>query len=99
MFYFDRIDVSEGVDVNKISEWKECNNCKYVCNRCHDLLMMVLSLSNVAILNIKNADYCSIVITVLLSHIKMAKDVLTFDEIEIEKKNFYRHKSPIFWKM
>ena len=29
MLYFDRIDVSEGIDVNKISESKECNICHY----------------------------------------------------------------------
>ena len=29
----------------------------YVCNRCHDLLMMSMNLSNIAILKIKNVDY------------------------------------------
>ena len=28
-----------------------------VCNRCHDLLMMSINLSDVAILNIKVSDY------------------------------------------
>ena len=50
MLFCDRIDVSEGIDVNKRSEPKECKIChcwyflnkrfKYqlsVCNRCHDL--------------------------------------------------------------
>ena len=53
MIYYDRIDVSEGIDVNKVSESKEYDICHYwyflnkvfkfqpnVCNRCHDLLMM-----------------------------------------------------------
>ena len=48
MLYFDGIDVSEGIDVNKTSASKECNICHYwyflkkgfrfqlnVCNRCH----------------------------------------------------------------
>ena len=47
MLYFDRTDVSEGTDVNKISVLKECDVCQYwyflnkdckfqpnVCNRC-----------------------------------------------------------------
>ena len=51
--YFNRIDVSEGTDVNKTSTSKECGICHYwyflnkgcklqpdVCNRCHDLLVM-----------------------------------------------------------
>ena len=29
MLYFDRIEVSEGIDVNKTSESKECNVCHY----------------------------------------------------------------------
>ena len=27
MLYYDRIDVYEVIDVNKISKWKECNIC------------------------------------------------------------------------
>ena len=30
-------------------------------NRCHDLLMMPINLSNIAILNIKDSDYCCII--------------------------------------
>ena len=74
MSYYDRIDVSEETDVNKISASKECDVCHYcyflnysfmfqpnVCNRCHDLLMMSMSLSDIAILNIKGSDYCCII--------------------------------------
>ena len=70
MLYYDRIDVSEGIDVNKTSVSKDCNICHYwyflnysfkfqpnVCNRCHDLLMMSMNLSDIAILNIKGSDY------------------------------------------
>ena len=74
MLYFDRIDVSEGIDVNKISASKKCDICLYwyflkysfkfqpsVCNRCHDLLMMSMNLSNIAILNIKGCSYRCII--------------------------------------
>ena len=69
MLYFDKIDVSEGTDVDKTSASKECDICRYwyflhynfkfqpnVCNRCHDLLMMYTNLSDIAILNIKGSD-------------------------------------------
>ena len=69
MLYFDRIDVFEGIDVNKTSASKEYDICHYwyfsndnfkfqpnLCNRCHDLLMMPINLSDVAILNIKGSD-------------------------------------------
>ena len=72
--YFDKTDVSEGIDVNKIGASKESDICYYwyllnfsfkfqpnVCNRCHDLLMMSMNLSDIAILNIKGSDYCCII--------------------------------------
>ena len=62
MLYYDRIDVSEGIDVNKTSASKECDIFHYwnflnysfkfqsnACNRCHDLLMMSMNLSDIAI--------------------------------------------------
>ena len=70
MLCYDRIEVSEVIDVNKTSASKECGICHYwyflnynfkfqphVCNWCHDLLMMSINLSNFAILNIKGSDY------------------------------------------
>ena len=69
MLYYDRIDVSKGIDINKTSKSKEWDICHYwyfldkdfnfqlhVCNGCHDLLMMSLNLSDIAVLNIKNLD-------------------------------------------
>ena len=74
MLYFGRIEVSERIDVNKASASKECDICHYwyflnynfkfqsnVCNRCHDLLMMPMNLSDIAILNIKGSNYCCII--------------------------------------
>ena len=74
MLYYDRIDVSEGSDVNKTSASRECDICHYwyflnhnfkfqpnVCNRCHDLLMMSINFRDVAILNIKGSDYDCII--------------------------------------
>ena len=73
ILYFDRIDVSEEI-VNKTSKSKEWDiyHCwyflnkgskfqLYVCNKCHDLLMMSINLSNVAILTIKGSDYHCII--------------------------------------
>ena len=65
MLYYDLIDVSKGIDVNKTSASKECYVCYYwyflnysfktqsnVCNIGHDLSMMSINLSDIAILNI-----------------------------------------------
>ena len=66
MLHYNRIDVFEGDDVNKASESKGCDVYHYwyflnkgfkfqpyVCNRCHDLLMISMTFSNIAILNIE----------------------------------------------
>ena len=74
MLYYDRIGVSEGIDFNKTSALKECDICHHwyflnysfkfqpnVCNKCHDLSMMSINLSDIAILNIKGSDYHCII--------------------------------------
>ena len=74
MLYYDKIDVTEGTDVNKTSKLEECDvgHCWYflnkgfmfrpnVCNRYHELLMISMNLSDIAILSIKGADYCWII--------------------------------------
>ena len=74
MLFYDRTDVSKGVDVNKTSASKEWDVCHYwyflnfsfkfqpnVYNKCHDLLMMFVNLSDIAILNIKSSDYRCII--------------------------------------
>ena len=32
-----------------------------LCNRCHDLLLMFINLSDIAVFNIKGSDFCSII--------------------------------------
>ena len=72
--YYDRIEVSEGIDVNETSASRECHICHYwyflnysfifqsnVCNRCNDLVMMSNNLSNIAFLNNKGHDYGCII--------------------------------------
>ena len=74
MLYYDRIDASKGIDVNKTGASKKCDTCHYwyflnnsfqfqpnVCSRCHDLSMMSINLSDIAILNIKGSDYGCII--------------------------------------
>ena len=65
-----KIDVSEGIDVNKTTASKECELCHYwlfkdvgfkfeehVCNKCHDLLTVAYSLKNIAILSAKGLTF------------------------------------------
>ena len=70
MLQYERIDISEGTDFDKSDKSKECMICHYwyfkdigckyethVCNKCHDLLIVVYYLKNFMILNIKGVDY------------------------------------------
>ena len=70
MLRFQKIDVSEGIDINKPSASKECGLCHYwflkdiglkfeehVCNKCNDLLTIAYSLKTIAILSAKGATF------------------------------------------
>ena len=70
MLRYEKIHVSEGIDVNKTSASKECDLCHYwffkdvgfkfqehVCNGCYDLLTMAYSLKNIAILSAKGLTF------------------------------------------
>ena len=74
MLYYEGIDVSEGINVNKTSASKECDICHHwhfldkgfkfqldVCKGCHDVLMMPIKLNDIAILNIRGVDYRCII--------------------------------------
>ena len=70
MLQYQKVDVSERIDVNKASASKECELCHYwffkdvgfefeehVCDRCHDLLTMAYFLKNIVILSAKAATF------------------------------------------
>ena len=74
ILYFDRLDVSEEIDVNKTSASKECDIYHHwyflnkgfkfqrnFYNRCHYLSMMSMNLSTIAILNIKGPDCANLI--------------------------------------
>ena len=75
MLRYQKIDVSEGIDVNKTSASEECELChywfcedvgfkleKHVCNGCHDLLTTAYYLKNIAIMSAKGATFRCILI-------------------------------------
>ena len=68
MLEYERIDISEGIDVNKTNLSKECDICHYwyfkdigfkyepyLCNSCHNLMQKVISFNNVAIVYVKES--------------------------------------------
>ena len=102
MLYFDRVEVFEGTDVDKTSASKECDIChqRYFlnysfkfqpnfCNRCHDLLMMSMNLSDIAILNIKGSEYHCIISLICKNEAINLMQNADFTEIAEHKTKFF----------
>ena len=70
MLEYERINISEGIDIDKTNKSKECNICHYwyfldknfnydpyLCNGSHELMQKAMSFKYVAIVSIKGNDY------------------------------------------
>ena len=93
MMQCNKINVSEGIDVNKTSAWKDCELCHYwffkdigskfeehVCNKCHDLLTIAHSLKDIAILSAKGATFRCVLIGISKNEaLKRLNNSLTYD--------------------
>ena len=60
MLEYDRIDISEGIDVNKTSAPKKCDICHYwyepyLCNGFQDLINKAISFNDVTIVYVKES--------------------------------------------
>ena len=72
MLEYDRIDISEGIDIKKCKETsRECSLCKfyyflnkhfnygpYLCNGCYNMSLKAISMQNLAIINHNGNRYC-----------------------------------------
>ena len=70
MLEYERIDISEGIDLDKLDRSKECDICyywyffdknfnfePYLCNGCHDLMQKAMNFNDVGIVSIRGSDY------------------------------------------
>ena len=70
MLEYDRIDISEGIDINMTNKSKECMLCHYwyvvnknfdygpcLCNGCYNILQKSVDFKNIAIVHVKNSVY------------------------------------------
>ena len=69
MLQYERVDISEGIDLNKSDKSKECDICRYwyfldknfnyetyLRIGCHDLMQKAMNFNDVAIVTIKGSD-------------------------------------------
>ena len=80
MLYCDRINISEGIDLTKINNSKECMILHYwffnhgfelqdsVCNDCHNLTMLSANISDIAIIAVKM--FIIVVLFITLANLK-----------------------------
>ena len=73
MLYYDRIDISKGIDLVKSNNSKEYMIChywffnhgfefqEYVRNDWHELTKLSVNISDIAIITVKNVDYRGII--------------------------------------
>ena len=70
MLEYDKIDISEGIDINKINTSKEYDICHYwyfldknfkykpcLWKVCHDLMRKAIDFNDVSIVSVKGSDY------------------------------------------
>ena len=70
MLQYDRIGISEEIDIKKTNTSKECKICHYwyfedigfkyephLCNGCHGLMQKAVSFINIAIVYVKGSTY------------------------------------------
>ena len=70
MLEYDRIDIAEGININKTNKSNTCKICHYwyfkdisfkyephLCNGCHDLFQKTISFNNIAIVYLKGSVY------------------------------------------
>ena len=70
MLEYDRINISEEIDINKTNASKECDICHYsyfkdigfkyelyLCNSCHGLMQKAMNFNDVTIVSVKGCNY------------------------------------------
>ena len=76
MLYYDRIDMSERIDLAKSNNSKDYLICHYwfynygfkfqdsLCNGCHNLTMLSNDINNIAIIYFEDVDYLCIILNI-----------------------------------
>ena len=103
MLEYDRIDISEGIDIKKCKETStECDLCKfcyfldknfnygpYLCNGCYDMYLKAVSMKNLAIIN-HNGNHHRVNFTLISK--KDAYNLIKNAMITYKKETLYNKK-------
>ena len=91
MLKHDRIDISEGIDINKTNESKECKFCHYwyflnknfsygpfTCDGCYNIVQRSTDFKNIAIIHVKKKCNTEFILKILVN-IKQTKRMNKFN--------------------
>ena len=100
MLEYGRIDISEGIDINKTNKSKECMLCHYwyffdknfsygpyLCDGCYNIMQKSVDFKNIAIVHIKKSVYR---IYFLYISKREAKILMTNSNLFDKKKGFFK---------
>ena len=100
MLEYKRIDISEGIDINKTNKSKECMLCHYwyfldnnfsygtyICDICYNIMKKSNNLKNIAIVHVKKS-VCRIYFLYMSNH-EAKKKIMTNSNLT-DKKVFYK---------
>ena len=110
MLEYDRINISEGIDINKCEETsRECSLCKfyyfldknfkygpYLCDGCYDMFMKAVSMQNLTIIN-HNGNYYRVIFAFMSK--KDAYDLIKNAVILGEKGTLFFRTVKVFYKI
>ena len=109
MLQYNRIDVSEGIDINKTSKSKECMLCHYwyfkddlgykfqpyLFNGCHAVSTMAYELKNIAIINAKGVHYRCILWSISRDEAVNRLDNYVLEDKSVLEMDFGANKTPV----
>ena len=95
MLHYGRIYISKGIDLDKINNSIKCLTYHYwffnpgfelqypLYNGCHDLSMLCLNISDIAIITIKDADY-----RYIIHHISISESSNLLENSVVEDRGY-----------
>ena len=109
MIEYERIDISEGIDINKTNKSKECMLCHYwyfldnnfsygpyLCDGCYNIMQKSNNFKNIAIVHVKKSVYR---IYFLYMSKREAKILMTNSDLIDKKKVYYKFFFSLYIKM
>ena len=106
MIEYDRMDISEGIDVDMTNKSKGCMLCHYwyfldnnfsygpyLCDGCYNIMQKSINLKNIAIAHVKKSVYSICFLDMSKCE---AKNLMNKSNLR-DKKVFYKKKTNFFW--